>query len=116
MTVQQTKGPWAWQKFGSEWCLTGQHGMRPIVLATRKNNPTSLVNGLLVPLDPNHPDARLIAAAPELFDLCKEILESDERSVDALTKAGFIKSERDLQESAGHMAKLRAIIVKLSTI
>jgi hypothetical protein len=64
-----TPGPWAWQLFGKEYCLTGQHGMRPIVLATRKNGATSLVNGLLVPLDPNHPDAKLIAAAPKMFAL-----------------------------------------------
>lgn len=39
--------------------------MRPIILAVRKGALTSLVNGLLVPLDPKHPDAQLIAAAPE---------------------------------------------------
>ena len=64
---KHTPGPWAWQKFGKEYCLTAQYGMRAIVLATRKNGPTSLVGGLLVPLIPDHPDARLIAAAPELL-------------------------------------------------
>lgn len=68
--AKQTPGPWAWQKFGAEWCLTGQHGMRPIVLSVSGRSKaalTSLVEGRLVPLDPQHPDARLIAAAPDLL-------------------------------------------------
>lgn len=56
-----TKGPWAWQKFGDDWNLTGQWGMRPIILATLKGKITSLREGLLVPFDPQHPDARLLA-------------------------------------------------------
>lgn len=54
----------------------------------------------------------LRAAKTELLELCQEILKSDEDSVTALTKAGFIKSEKDLQESSVHMAKLRALIAK----
>ena len=64
--LKQTPGPWGWQLFGKEWCLVGQHTMRPIVLAVRKGCPTSLVDGLLVRLDPQHPDAKLIASAPDL--------------------------------------------------
>jgi hypothetical protein len=67
-----TPGPWGWQKFGSEWCLVGQHSMRPIVLSVMVYGPgkgslTSLVDGLLRPFDPTHPDARVIGAAADLL-------------------------------------------------
>ena len=73
MTTKHTPGPWAFQKVGKEYCLTGQHCMRPIVLANRKGNLTSLVNGFLVPLDPTHPDAKLISAAPDMYEALKAV-------------------------------------------
>lgn len=67
--TRYTPGPLAWQEFGKgNWCLTGQYGMRPIVLSTsRKGELKLLKNGLLVPFTPEHPDAVLLAAGPELF-------------------------------------------------
>jgi len=79
---QHTPGPWAWQKFGKEWCLTGQHSMRPIVLAVRGGRLTSLVDGLLRPLDPFHPDAQLIASAPDLLRQRDELLAACKMAFD----------------------------------
>jgi len=59
-----TKGPLAWQKFGNEWCLTGQYGMRPIVLSVNRRKGTLQLRDserdLLIPFDPNHPDAKYL--------------------------------------------------------
>lgn len=85
MSDELTSPPWAWQKFGKEWCLTGQHGHRPIVLAVRKGALTSLRNGLLVPFDPEHPDAKCIASAPELLRQRDELLAALEEARDELT-------------------------------
>ena len=80
--AKRTPGPWAWQRMG-EWCLVGQQGMRPIVLTADRNlrGLTSLMDGMLCPLDPAHPDAMLIASAPEkqakidaLADALEELL------------------------------------------
>lgn len=69
-----TKGSWAWQKFGKEYCLTGQYGHRPIILsATPKGQLRTLDKGLLVPLSPEHPDADLIASAPDLYEALFQI-------------------------------------------
>lgn len=70
---QHTPGPWAWQRLG-ELCLVGQHGRRPIVLTTLQRNAQLCVRderGVLKPLDPDHPDARLIAAAPDLLEAAR---------------------------------------------
>jgi hypothetical protein len=66
--TKDTSMPWGWQKFGDEWCLTAQHGMRAIILAVRKGKLTSLVDGLLVPFDPKHPHAQFIIDACNQHD------------------------------------------------
>ncbi|MTI83472.1 MAG: hypothetical protein FH756_06090 [Firmicutes bacterium] len=69
-----TPGPVAWQRFGGEYYLTGQYGMRPIILATTdvkiagNAKMTTLSNrdaekDLLIPLNPNHPDSFFIQQA-----------------------------------------------------
>lgn len=64
--MKHTKEPWDWQKFGRNWCLTGQWGMRPIILSCNTHGPeakrglTVLENGLLVPFRPDHPDMQRI--------------------------------------------------------
>lgn len=75
-----TPGPWEWQKFGDKICLAAQISMRPIVLSVVSGGPfkghlTSLIRGLLRPLDPNHPDAKLIAAAPDLLEALRSIMK-----------------------------------------
>ena len=79
-----TPGPWAWQKFGKEWCLAAQYGCRNIVLSVLEKGRGMRGHGaalavrndercVLVPLDPEHPDARLIEAAPEMYAILETI-------------------------------------------
>lgn len=49
--------------------------MRPIILAVRKGALTSLVNGLLAPFDPTHPDARVIAASADLLAVLESLMD-----------------------------------------
>lgn len=109
----RTAAPWGWQKMG-EWMLVGQHSMRPIVLSARLQGPmkergfTSLVGGLLVPFDPQHPDAKVIGAGADLGESLLEMLRDGEgcvtgnpvcsidccrygRARAALQKAGLLK-------------------------
>jgi hypothetical protein len=99
--AKATARPWGWQKFGDQWCLVGQHGMRPIVLAVRKGKLTSLVNGLLVPFDPEHPDAALIVDAPNAHD---SLLARNKRLAEAILAArrlnnlGYLQAEADFRD------------------
>ena len=97
-----TKGPWAWQKFGTKWCLTGQYGMRPIVLATRKGGPTSLVDGLLKPLDPAHPDAAFIALSREAVPKLLAFIEQWDAYAacpDNVNFQGVVEARKNLEEA-----------------
>lgn len=77
VALTTTPGPWAWQNFGGAYFLTAQHGMREIIIAggTKREEESNVAclpvmnseKGILEPVDPTHPNARLIAAAPDLF-------------------------------------------------
>lgn len=69
METKHTKAPWGWQKFGNQTCLTAQHGMREIIIsANRTGNLLMNKDGILYPIDDSHPNAKIITAAPEMFE------------------------------------------------
>ncbi len=77
-----TKGIWAWQKFGNKYLLTAQHGFREIIIGANivdpdmgyiECYPSMNDDGLLKPIDPTHPNAKLIAAAPDLLNELKKV-------------------------------------------
>lgn len=85
-----TPGDWDWQKFGAHYHLVAQHGKRPCVLTATSSDVETLCplceepismhvaahlstrydhigrGGVLGELTPDHPDAKLIRAAPNL--------------------------------------------------
>lgn len=77
-----TPGPWRWL---DEATLVADRGARPVVLTPlRRGLPgmgTRAESGLIEPLTPEHPNSRLIAAAPDLLEVARELLE-DHRRVD----------------------------------
>lgn len=96
-----TPGPWVWGRMGYGWTLIGNHGMRPIVLGARGVRkspgpppPADLVvrdaaRDLLVPFDPDHPDAQLIAAAPTLLAALRALAAEPEEQIAFLKGLGF---------------------------
>ena len=94
------KGPVAWQKFGKEYCLTAQYGMRPIILSVG-NGKLMLrdqATDRLIPLSPEHPDAKFIVDAYNLHDrlvkalekaaaILKKIQATDDESIDNLARS-----------------------------
>jgi hypothetical protein len=107
------KLPVAWQKFGKEWCLTGQHGMRPIYLSVggRPTRTLQLLNhetGLLVPFTPDHPHAQQIAHDLNHHDKLVAALGRIEselsqpvRTGSAMTDAEVVKLIRETLASNG---------------
>jgi hypothetical protein len=82
--TKHTPGPWAWQKFGGNHCLTAQHGLREIIIGANPSRgnkmPVVVMNndGILYPVDPDHANAKLIAASPDLLEACKEAVSTIE--------------------------------------
>lgn len=77
MKTKHTPGKWAWQLMGDTYNLTAQHGMREIILGGIEHGSMGYPvlgmcndKGILRDVDPNHPNAKLIAAAPDLFAAC----------------------------------------------
>lgn len=75
--MKHTKGPWGWQKFGDYDSLTAQHGMREIIIGsvTTESGLSSFVamnkDGILNPIDRDHPNAKLISKSPEMLEALK---------------------------------------------
>jgi hypothetical protein len=73
-----TPGPWRWL---DEATLVGDHGYRPVVLTpVRRSLPamgTRGESGLIEPMSLDHPNARLIAAAPELLKALRDMLDAE---------------------------------------
>jgi len=70
---KHTPGPWRWM---NNLCLVADHGNRPVVLSacTHEGFPSLVENqgGILEDIDTSGPNARLIAAAPELLEELKK--------------------------------------------
>lgn len=89
MNTKHTPGPWAWQNFGNYRFLTAQHGMREIIIGSlAKEMPaetypamSNAETGRLEPVNPESPNAKLIAAAPDLLKALMELIDYIERSV-----------------------------------
>jgi len=103
-----TPGPLKWQKFGKQYYLTGQYGMRPIIFAT----VTAEIEGvckdihisnrdaerdLLIPLNPNHPDSKFVEEAWEALPYwLGEVKRLRELISESTGKMIPLMTERDL--------------------
>ncbi len=82
METKHTAGPWAWQLFGDCHFLTAQHGMREIIISAIPHPqmkypvPAMNIKGRLQVIDPNEPNAALIASSPDLLRLLEMIIEA----------------------------------------
>jgi hypothetical protein len=90
-----TPGPWRWLSADT---LVGDHGHRPVVLTRWRKGLAQRdpEGGLLRTFDPDSPDARLIAAAPDLLAALKVVTNTDDHAdpeVRATVRAAIAKAE-----------------------
>lgn len=71
--MARTKGPWRWL---SKETLVGDHGRRPVVLSANPKGQLVQRNedGLLRPVDLDHPDMKAIAGAGRLIEAVETFL------------------------------------------
>jgi len=116
-TQGHTPGPWVWSNATSQWMLVTPDRGRLLVLDfVRKGmqgaapRVRDVERCLMVDFDPNHPDARLIAAAPLLLeaveDLCQEDLVGE--NIETLAQHGA----EDLREFEWNRGKIRLLFEK----
>ena len=76
-----TRGPWAWQKFGNYRNLVAKHGEREIIIGSLaikeampvETYPAMNKDGILKPVDDTYPNAKVIAASPEMVILLEKL-------------------------------------------
>lgn len=90
--TEPTPGDWVWYKTGDRWHLIANQGLRPCVLTANADQAKTICeecgaevyclgppyltsrlasHDLLKPLDPQHPDARVIGASKDLLACLK---------------------------------------------
>ncbi len=85
--VGHTPTPWEWQKFGEDYNLTAQHGMREIIIGVIDKNRFDVnyashpevamnKNGILQSINPEHPNAAFIVKAVNSHDELLEALKA----------------------------------------
>lgn len=93
-----TAGPWKWQLFGDTYMLTAQHGRREIIVGAIQHGvmkyPVVAMasDGVLQDVDPIHPNAKLIAAAPELLEALEGLTDYFDFMIDDPTFNERIKA------------------------
>ena len=79
--MKYTKAKWDWQLFGDTYYLTAQHGMREIIIGAINHPefempvPAMNYDGRLQVIDPDHPNAKLISKAPEMYEALKDLIQ-----------------------------------------
>lgn len=74
-----TEGPWAWQKFGTDYMLIAQEGMRNIILNAIRDESmipqlAVRIEGIMRPIYPSHPDAKIIEQSKATAEALKKTL------------------------------------------
>lgn len=104
METKHTPGPWAWQRFGGNFILVAQHGIRDIIISANTKDPkmgwvecypSMNDDGILRPINPNHPDAKLIAAAPEMLTMLIELVGKENKKYEDSLKSASIHNNTD---------------------
>ena len=73
MTTQHTPGPWVWmQEYGAYWVLAHENLYK---ISGQYVLDNGAGDGLDSNIDVNGPDARLIAAAPDLLEALRAMVE-----------------------------------------
>lgn len=116
-----TPGPVKWQKFGYAYYLTGQYGMRPIILSTINIEKEGYMDeihisnrdaerDLLIPLDPKHPDSMFIEMAWEALPwYIRRVMELEAQLTN---KTGTIQDHCRANE--GMIAEIKALRTRLA--
>ncbi len=98
--MKYTKGKWAWQKFGQHYLLAAQHGSREIIIGANclrgGSYPSMNNDGILRAINPDHPNAKLISKAPEMYKALKWFINSmEDGSLQVYTDDDQHKAVRD---------------------
>lgn len=95
---EHTPGPWIWVQRGEDHLdLQRDDEAGTFVMVIPRCRPTlaPLTGGdKMVPFDPDHPNAKLIASAPELFLALKECADKIRRLNASVPRRAFLALER----------------------
>lgn len=72
--MSHTRAPWAWRRFGDTYTLHADHGRRDTIIGAIPHGDMKYpvvamsIAGRLLDVDPEHPNALVIQAAPDLLE------------------------------------------------
>lgn len=81
--LKHTPGPWAWRRFGDTYTLHADHGGGETIIGAIPHGEMKYpvvamsIEGRLSDVDPDHPNAKLLKAAPDLLKAAEAAIAYD---------------------------------------
>lgn len=120
--TKHTPGPWAWRRFGDTYTLHADHGRRETIIGAIPHGEMKYpvvamsIAGRLADIDPDHPNAKLLKAAPDLLKALQDIIRLAEHGIEPCVNNSRPEDRPGHRDGLQSLVDFAAEAIKKATI